>query len=203
VKMNEDDRADKKLDRRVQRTRQLLRNALMQLVEEKGYDAVTIEEITERANLGRTTFYLHYQSKDELLLDHHTDFTSQLNLDRLSREQLLGDVPQQELVEFLEEINQGKMVYLAFTQARDADVIMRNISEKMIRNLQESLREAFPDTTPDPPEDILTRYIVGAQMSLIDWWITKRTGYEAKLMAAALHRIQSAVVRDAYSLSTG
>jgi AcrR family transcriptional regulator len=195
---DEGDMADKKQDRRVQRTRELLRNALMQLIQEKGYDAITIEEITDRANLGRTTFYLHYQNKDDLLLDHHAEFTSQLNLDRLSREQLLGDEPQPEMVEFLQQISQGKAVYLAFTQARDADIIIRNIRQHLINNLLASLQEAFPDTVPDPPVDILAQYLVRAQLSLIDWWITNRTGYDAELMAATLHRLQSTAVRDAY-----
>ena len=191
---------EKKLDRRVQRTRELLRNALMQIIQEKGYDAVTIEEITERANLGRTTFYLHYQSKDDLLLDHHADFTAHLNLDRLNRAQLLGSEPQPEMVAFLQEIIQGKAVYLAFTQAKDADIIMRNIRQRMMKNLQESLEEAFPDTSSNPPVDILTNYLIGAQMTLIDWWIMNRTAYDAAGIATMMHQLQSAVVRDAYGL---
>jgi len=190
--------AEKKLDRRVQRTRALLRDALMALIQEKGYDAVTIEEITERANLGRTTFYLHYQSKDDLLLDHHADFTAHLNLDRMSREQLLGNKPQPEMVAFLQEISEGKTVYLAFTRAKDADVIMRNVRQRMMENLQESLLEAFPDAAPHVPLEILTNYLVSAQMSLIDWWITNRTGYEADQIATILHRLQLAAVRDAF-----
>jgi AcrR family transcriptional regulator len=191
---------DKKLDRRVQRTRELLRNALMQLIQEKGYDAVTIEEITERANLGRTTFYLHYQSKDDLLLDHHAEFTAHLNLDRLNRAQLLGNEPQPEMVAFLQEVSQGKTVYLAFTQAKDADIIMRNIRQRMMDNLRESLEEAFPGETPSPPLDILPRYLVGAQMTLIDWWVTNRTAYDAEQIAAMLHRLQSAAVHKAYDI---
>ena len=58
-----------KPDRRVNRTRRLLREALLALVMEEGYDAVTIEEITDRADLGRTTFYLHYRDKEDLLLE--------------------------------------------------------------------------------------------------------------------------------------
>ena len=55
-----------KPDRRVNRTRRLLREALLALIMEEGYDAVTIEEITDRADLGRTTFYLHYRDKEDL-----------------------------------------------------------------------------------------------------------------------------------------
>lgn len=57
-----------KEDRRTLRTRSALNQALSELVAEKGYAAVTVEEITSRANVGRTTFYLHYEDKEDLLL---------------------------------------------------------------------------------------------------------------------------------------
>lgn len=56
-------------DRRVERTRGLLRAALVELMREKGYAAVTVQDIATRANLGRATFYLHYRDKQALLLD--------------------------------------------------------------------------------------------------------------------------------------
>ena len=59
----------KKTDRRVLRTRRALREALLSLILEQGYESVTIEEITDRADVGRTTFYLHYRDKEELLLE--------------------------------------------------------------------------------------------------------------------------------------
>ena len=54
-------------DRRVRRTKRLLRDALVSLVLERGYSAVTVEDVTERADVGRATFYTHYTDKDELL----------------------------------------------------------------------------------------------------------------------------------------
>ena len=55
------------LDRRVQKTRKLLQDALIELVAEKGYESVTIREILDKANVGRSTFYAHFQDKDQLL----------------------------------------------------------------------------------------------------------------------------------------
>lgn len=60
---------EKREDRRVHRTRRLLREALTALILERGYDAVTVEEIAQRADVGRTTFYLHYRDKEDLLLE--------------------------------------------------------------------------------------------------------------------------------------
>jgi len=55
------------LDRRVQKTRKLLQDALIELVAEKSYESVSIREILDRANVGRSTFYAHFQDKDQLL----------------------------------------------------------------------------------------------------------------------------------------
>lgn len=57
-----------KIDRRVLRTRQLLRTALLELIQEREFDALTVQDITERATLNRATFYLHYADKHDLLL---------------------------------------------------------------------------------------------------------------------------------------
>jgi AcrR family transcriptional regulator len=59
----------KKPDRRRNRTRRNLKEALLALVLEKGYEGITVEEITHRADISRTTFYLHYRDKEQLLLE--------------------------------------------------------------------------------------------------------------------------------------
>jgi len=55
-------------DRRTQKTKKFLAEALRDLILEKGYDAVTIQDIIDRANVGRSTFYAHYESKEQLLV---------------------------------------------------------------------------------------------------------------------------------------
>src|SRR3972149_51567 len=68
-----------KNDRRSQRTRQALGDALIELMMEKGYDAISVKEIIDHANVGRSTFYTHYADKDELLvsqLDRVVDMLS-------------------------------------------------------------------------------------------------------------------------------
>lgn len=191
---------EKKLDRRVRRTRALLNDALIQLIREKGYDNVTIEEITERANLGRSTFYLHYQSKDDLLIEHHDDLVAHLRLVRLSRNELLGDEPQPEMVELLEQLSQAKAIYEAFARARDASFIMREVQEREMQNLTESLQQAFPEKVPTMPVEMLTRYIISAQFSLLDWWMMTRNAYSPVDLATMLHQMRLTLVKDAYQL---
>src|SRR3954466_10714279 len=57
----------RKTDPRVIRTRQMLRDALIALILECGYDTISIQDITDKAGLRRATFYLHYKDKEELL----------------------------------------------------------------------------------------------------------------------------------------
>ena len=59
-------------DRRSQRTRHLLSAAFVQLMREKGYSAITVSDLIERANIGRSTFYSHYRDKDDLFV-HELD----------------------------------------------------------------------------------------------------------------------------------
>src|SRR5512140_447377 len=78
--------AKNKIDRRIQRTRQSLRAALLELIKEKSYDDISIEEITERANVGRATFYLHYKDKEDLLLEEFSEMANE-------KVQVLSEIP--------------------------------------------------------------------------------------------------------------
>src|SRR5688500_7149656 len=82
-----------KTDRRVQRTRELLQKALIELISERGHDAIRIQDIVDRANVGRTTFYLHYSSKEELFMSCHEAVFRSFHFGPLhpfSREELLS-----------------------------------------------------------------------------------------------------------------
>src|SRR5689334_8173006 len=86
-------------DRRVQRSRALLQQALIDLIGERRYADITVQDIVDRANVGRTTFYLHFPSKDDLFLSCHEAILSefQLGADQrhpVSRDELLApDAP--------------------------------------------------------------------------------------------------------------
>jgi AcrR family transcriptional regulator len=65
-------------DRRVQRTQELIRSAFRSLLEEKGFEALTVQQIIDRANVGRATFYAHFDSKDELFANGFDELRSSL-----------------------------------------------------------------------------------------------------------------------------
>lgn len=67
----------KQEDRRIQKTKKLLADSLAQLMVEKGFEAITVQDIIDKANVGRSTFYAHYESKEKLLL-HNINFQREL-----------------------------------------------------------------------------------------------------------------------------
>ena len=100
-----------KMDRRAQRTRELLQKALIELISERGYDAITIQDIVDRANLGRTTFYLHYNSKDELFMSCHEAIIREFHiglLHPLSREELLSAETPPEMTSAYRHLEEGR-----------------------------------------------------------------------------------------------
>ncbi len=68
----------KKEDRRVQRTQRLLREALLALIQEKGFEALSVQEIIDRANVGRATFYAHFDNKEDLLVSGFDELRASL-----------------------------------------------------------------------------------------------------------------------------
>src|SRR5438067_6661592 len=61
------------IDRRIQRTQELLKTALMSLIQEKGFETLSVQDIIDRANVGRATFYAHFDNKEDLLLSGFED----------------------------------------------------------------------------------------------------------------------------------
>lgn len=74
-------KAEKAVDRRIQKTKTSLTEALINLILEKGYEKVTIKDIIDKANVGRSTFYIHYESKEQLLLDGHNNLNVKMFTD--------------------------------------------------------------------------------------------------------------------------
>ncbi len=193
--------SEQKPDRRVQRTRQLLREAFRGLLHDKPYDAITIQDITERANVGRTTFYLHYDSKDDLLLEHYGDVTSLFRLGSLSRAELLADDPPLTLEHFLTTMLHNTRRYYGVANSKRPNRTLDGLQQQMADDLLQTLQTEFVESDCTLPLDVLARYIAGAELSLIRWWIETRTPYDAHQLATMLHRLQRATICAAFAIA--
>ena len=194
-----------KTDRRVQRTRELLQKALIELISERGYDAITIQDIVDHANVGRTTFYLHYSSKDDLFLSCHETIVNEfqsgpLYPHPLSREELLSPLPPAGMTRAYRHLEEARVRLHPIFQGKDGPLILRRIRDWSAHEIEANLRAAFADVDSTIPLEVLANYLAGAQLALVQWWLEKRRPHTPENLAQTFHRLQRAAIRDAFGL---
>lgn len=184
--------SEKSVDRRVVRTQRALQDALIQLILEKGYDVVTIEEITDRADLGRTTFYLHFKDKEDLFMSA-IDAICEDFIDKHQTILDLIDNPKSAIKKLRLNLDE-RILYHIFAHARDhADlykVMLRGegsvkASQRFSRIIiQEAITRlrAVPGLESKVPMEVLAVYFSGTLIELITWWLEEDQPYSIEDM---------------------
>jgi AcrR family transcriptional regulator len=175
----------KKPDRRKTRTRRLLRDALLGLILEKGYDQVTVQDIADRANLGRATFYLHFVDKEDLLMsslrEMFDDLKARFGLPAaptLPLELPLRAVP-------FQHAEEHRDIYRVILLSEQGTVaVLNGIRDYLAESIQERI-EAVQGTagTTRVPIEVVAHYLAGALLSMIGWWLRQERPYSAEAMA--------------------
>jgi AcrR family transcriptional regulator len=178
-----------KLDRRKERTRRLLRDALMELIVEKGYESITVQDITERADIARPTFYLHYKDKDELLLKEAAAMYDEL-----------GKKQHEAIRKKLEENGHATPFFDTSDfdhVAEYADFYRVMLSEKgslnfflgvlrYLRNITEGeILSPFQGEgkTPRLPIGLIANCMAWQEAAIVDWWLREGSDYSAEQVA--------------------
>jgi AcrR family transcriptional regulator len=192
-----------KTDRRVLRTRELLQKALIDLINECDYDVITIQDIVDRANVGRTTFYIHYNSKEELFMTCHKAVISDFHSGPhhlLSRDELLSPEPSAGMLSAFHHLEDARVLLNPIFKSEDSQLILRQIREGSAQQIEASLRATFAEADSAIPFDILANYLAGARITLVQWWLEKRKPYALENLAKMFQRLQRAAIRDAIGL---
>ena len=182
----------RRMDRRVQRTRKLLREALMALILEEGYDAISIQDITDQANLGRATFYLHFKDKDELLLDVMDQFM----------EDFLDQVPQFSQAQW--RLEDTKAITKLFDFAADHYDLYRILiigsggitaSRQLHHTIAENIKSCIQkemderDAQPVISTDFIANHFAGSLLATIYWWLDSDLQFTPEEMAEMFQKI--------------
>jgi AcrR family transcriptional regulator len=165
---------DSTLDRRVVRTRKLLQDALFELILRNGYESIRVQDITDEANLGRATFYVHYKDKEDLLLAS-IDSCRQELLEHIRTESEKAPLPGFR-AQFQHAV-ENKSFYeavLNHVQGR------QQISKVMNETVQSHLDSIAPNSSI--PIDLIANYLVGAVLQLLDWWLANNMPYSIEEM---------------------
>ena len=171
------------LDKRVKRTRKLLREALVQLTLEKEYEDITIQDITDRADIGYRTFFRHYSDKDKLLQE--TLSTTMMEL-----RELMAPPPPEIFIDpdiGIEAFKDGAVLFRHIQEhcdlyrvlLRSERAIVESAMAFAISELKNNFRE-LPQT--DIPFGLVSNHIVGSTFALVRWWLDNEMKYSPEKM---------------------
>lgn len=186
-------------ERQIQRTKKLLEDAFVQLSGEKSYDMITINDIIQRANVGRSTFYRHFETKADILLSLHEGIFSRFQLSLCSAANWLADRPSPQLVTFLEQVQQHESVGTVslYKFGKDVDYIVRRIDQLLANLFEASLHASFTDARSTIPFSVLARAIAGVYRYVITAWFMEPRSLPAQEIATYIHRLARATIQEA------
>lgn len=179
-----------KVDLRVQRTKKLIRNAFVELLEEKELNKITINAITTKAEINRVTFYLHYKDINDLIDSMLNELIAELEkvlLDKLDREYKTGD-ELTSLILLLEHIAENSRIYKVLLVTKNIPYftprLMDILSALIINNTEKkSIKDPEDFLKMNIPSDIAAWYGTSAMIGTISMWVGNDMPYTPKFLA--------------------
>jgi AcrR family transcriptional regulator len=178
----------KREDKRVRRTRKALAEALIALTIEKGYETVTIQEITDRAGVGYRTYFRHYADKDALLQDVLQTTVAELR-PMIGTQEFVGKEGYRPL-----PAENGRIIFEHIAANSDLYRVLLSSGSAALEPVKEyAYREAITaleqvSDLPIPPP-ILAQNMVAAVFSLVQWWLENDMLYSPQEMAVYLAQL--------------
>lgn len=170
-----------KADRRSQRTYHLVSSAFAELVVEKPYDEILVQDILDRAGIGRTTFYAHYFDKEDLL---HTIVEQEL--ERLTR-QIAHAAARQRVMPSLELFEHAyhseNQQFRALMRSHASEFLWEALQTALCRAIEPALCTLSAEKrSPSIPLPVVSEYLAGAFLTLLKWWVAADMPYPPEQM---------------------
>ncbi|MBL1226941.1 TetR/AcrR family transcriptional regulator [Enterococcus sp. BWR-S5] len=171
----------KKKDLRVMRTHKMIIEAFFHLVEEKGFEAITIQEIADRAMINRATFYAHFKDKQDLY-DQIFDFavkafTSVLDADKT----IQGNRIEVKKIELLlttiyNNIHKNKNFFLTIMDGSSNEILRRKLADILYEKYADTLAQLkITENDIEVPIDFIIEYMTSIFIGTLHWWVTSET----------------------------
>ncbi|MBP3966950.1 TetR/AcrR family transcriptional regulator [Paenibacillus lignilyticus] len=185
-----------KTDPRIERTKDMLRSALIELIEEKGFESITVRDLTLKAGLNRGTFYLHYHDKFDLLEQCKSEIWRgfEERIQHANPELLLQYVERDEAYPFMVDVfrflrENGDFFRVMMGPKGDPSFNLR-YKELMLKHLYNKLMLLQPeDHKLLVPRDFLTAYIISANFGVMQHWLETGMVHTPHEMALIISRI--------------
>jgi AcrR family transcriptional regulator len=178
----------RKPDVRIRRTHERLGRALVELIQEKPMDDVTVQEVLNRASVGRSTFYLHFKDKNDLLLSQLETFLEHMSTTlSVRKEQSLRVVP---VTEFFAHIGSQIKLYRVLADSGRLMDFFDLAQGYFSRGIEQRLRESkrLPKL---PPRELPARAaaLAGSLLSLLRWWIDRGAKEPPRYLDELFHQM--------------
>ncbi len=186
-------------ERVANRTRTAIKQALLELIHENNYPEITVNQITQAADVGRSTFYRHYQSKADVLVEIHKDMFDHLFNAQLSLKNWIQSEPPFVWVSFLDKYKRlGRNPFsLSYKLGNDLDYLVTRINGQLTITVENWLRQMYSDEDCRIPLTILAQAISASFSGLVMSWFSKFQNYNAELFISYIHGIIGAQIREA------
>jgi AcrR family transcriptional regulator len=180
------------MDRRVQKTRSLLHQALGSLILEKSYETITLKEILDRANVGRSTFYMHFRDKDELLV---SSIQGMLRAGQPARPPSSARRDERVLwfsLRLLEHIHHHQNMSEVRMGARGRAIIhdhLRSVLAEMIADEVDKCLDSCRSKPSHVSPTLLAHFIASTFVLVLDWWVDTRSALRPNEINAAFQAL--------------
>jgi AcrR family transcriptional regulator len=156
-------------DRRVSKTRKALKEALTDLILDKGYEGVTVQDVIDRADVGRSTFYAHFVDKDDLLMAILAD----LDVPGPDANSWKPDDPAFGwTLELFRHFGSGKRLFKAVASGQSGGLARRETTQRLERLAHAELSRLEAGRKLDPFRlETVVRFLVGTFIGFMDWWM--------------------------------
>lgn len=161
-------------DRRVQKTRALLHEALDSLIREKPYDEIVVKEILERANVGRSTFYMHFRDKDELLASGLYDMLKGLHPSELPTPGKKNERVIRFSLPVFEHIHRHREAGPSGIGARGRAILherLEHVLAELITNDVDKVLRGRSKSAGRLPSELLVHYVASTFVLVLNWWV--------------------------------
>ena len=186
-------------DRRIQKTRRALQDALLTLIVERRYDKITVQDILDRANVGRSTFYAHYRDKDDLLLG---DFAGAMQhmfaevCDDATGEVGAGAFS---ILPFLKHAQAHLHLYRALLGTEGIEIVKQGLQEALYAKFQQDIAHHFPAVSLDvTAQEMTLHYLTGAALACITWWLDADMPCPPEVLDAMLQKRNCGCLADSW-----
>ena len=181
------------VDRRVRRTRRNLGEALIALIVERGYDRITVQDILDRADVGRSTFYAHFRDKDALLLSSFDELRDDLrrDMDALTPGELPDDPAHPVSVVFRHAYDH-RPIYRALCGRQGGNVVDGHLRTMFGALLGDHLRPHLAAAGSSLPPAIVAEFYASALIGVLTWWVNEDFPYSPARGRGGVRRARGA-----------